>query len=374
MRLANIFRLGVKELRSLAADPVLVFLILYTFTYAIYAVASGANFEVSNAAVAVVDDDRSALSLRLRDAVLPPQFASVVELTAPEADAALDSGDAVFVLHIPSGFEADLLRGRDATLLLDIDATAMTQAGNGAAYLQSIIAREISAAAGRDDGMTGDLPIDLVVRSRFNPNLSSVWFNAVMQVINNVTMLSVILAGAALIREREHGTIEHLLVMPVRPAEIMAAKIWANGSVIVVASVLSLIGMVQGVLAVPIHGSLLLYTAGAVLYQFSVTALGILLATIARSMPQFGLLVIPVIVTMNLLSGSSTPLESMPVWLQKVMMLSPATHFVAFSQAVLYRGAGLDVVWPTLVILAGIGFAIFAIALARFRRKIVEMG
>ena len=374
MRLANIFRLGVKELRSLAADPVLVFLILYTFTYAIYAVASGANFEVSNAAVAVVDDDRSALSLRLRDAVLPPQFASVVELTAPEADAALDAGDAVFVLHIPSGFEADLLRGRDGTLLLDIDATAMTQAGNGAAYLQSIISREISAAAGRDDGTSGDLPIDLVVRSRFNPNLSSVWFNAVMQVINNVTMLSVILAGAALIREREHGTIEHLLVMPVRPAEIMAAKIWANGSVIVVASVLSLIGMVQGVLAVPIHGSLLLYAAGAVLYQFSVTALGILLATIARSMPQFGLLVIPVIVTMNLLSGSSTPLESMPVWLQKVMMLSPATHFVAFSQAVLYRGAGLDVVWPTLTILAGIGLAIFAIALARFRRKIVEMG
>ncbi|MEN2977405.1 ABC transporter permease [Tistrella bauzanensis] len=375
MRAANVARLGLKELRSLAADPVLVLLILYTFTYAIYAVATGANFEVSNAAVAVVDDDRSALSFRLRDAVLPPQFAHVVEMTAAQADAALDAGDTVFVLHVPAGFEADLLRGRPASLLLDVDATAMTQAGNGAAYLQSIIARELAVAAGRDDGISaGGQAVDMVVRARFNPNLSSVWFNAVMQVINNVTMLSVILAGAALIREREHGTIEHLLVMPVTPAEIMAAKIGANGLVIVVASLLSLLVMVQGVLGVPVRGSLLLYAGGAVLYQLSVTALGILLATIARSMPQFGLLVIPVIVTMNLLSGSSTPLESMPDWLQWLMQASPATHFVAFSQAVLYRGAGLAIVWPMLAALALIGAVIFAVALARFRRTVVEMG
>jgi ABC-2 type transport system permease protein len=154
----------------------------------------------------------------------------------------------------------------------------------------------------------------------------------------------------------------------------MAAKIGANGLVIVVASLQSLLVMVQGVLGVPVRGSLLLYAGGAVLYQLSVTALGILLATIARSMPQFGLLVIPVIVTMNLLSGSSTPLESMPDWLQWLMQASPATHFVAFSQAVLYRGAGLAIVWPMLAALALIGAVIFAVALARFRRTVVEMG
>lgn len=368
LALTNIFRLGIKELRSLKADPILMVLILYTFTFAVYAVATGATFEVQNAAVAVVDEDQSMLSARLRDALIKPFFKRPVLIGANEIDRSMDAGQFVFVVEIPPKFEEDLLKGRRPEIQINIDATAMSQAGNGASYIQNILVQEVATAFPDSSNVQ---PLTLVVRAKFNPNLRSAWFTAVMQVINNVTMLAVILTGAALIREREHGTIEHLLVMPVMPAEIMLAKIWANGLVIVAAATLSLIIVVEKLLAVPIAGSLWLFVTAAVLYQFSVTALGILVATFSSSMAQFGLLVMPILIAMNLLSGSTTPMESMPSWLQTVMQLSPSTHFVALSQAILYRGAGIGNVWHELIALIVIGGVFFSIALLKFRKSLL---
>ncbi|WP_186396551.1 ABC transporter permease [Stappia sp. TSB10GB4] len=365
--LANVYRLGVKELRSLVFDPVLLLLIVYVFTLAIYAVATGAKLEVLNASVAYVDEDRSALSGRIISAILPPEFDTPVEISADRIDASMNSGAFVFVLRFPPNFEADLLAGRKSEIQLNVDATAMAQAGNGTVFLQSIIQAETAKFLSGNENAAA-LPINLVVRAMFNPNLDSSWFNAVMQVINNVTLLSVLLTGAALIREREHGTIEHLLVMPVKPSEIMVAKIWANGLVIVLAAVLSLIFVVQGLLGVPIHGSIALFVFGALIYMISVTGLGILIATFTTSMPQFGLLALPVLVIMNLLSGSTTPMESMPEWLQAIMQASPSTHFVAFAQAILYRGAGLTTVWPSLVAMSVLSAVFFVVALSRFRK------
>ncbi|HQR51471.1 MAG TPA: ABC transporter permease, partial [Methylophilaceae bacterium] len=198
-------------------------------------------------------------------------------------------------------------------------------------------------------------------------------FGSVVQIINHITLLSIILTGAALIREREHGTIEHLLVMPLGPAEIMLAKIWANGLVVVIAASLSLRLIVQGVLQVPIAGSAPLFTVGVLIYLFSVTSLGIFLATLARSMPQFALLAMPVFIVMNLLSGSNTPFDSMPLAVQHIMLFSPSTHFVRVAQAILYRGAGIDVVWKELAITAAIGVVLFSAALLRFRKTVSEI-
>jgi ABC-2 type transport system permease protein len=368
--LLHILRLGVKELRSLLADPVLLVLIGYIFTIAVYSVATGAKLEVENAAVGIVDEDRSEVSRLIASAIVPPLFRAPVDIAASEVDAAMDRGRLVFVLDIPPDFEQHLLAGQGPSIQLDADATAMTEAGNGAIYLQNIIAEEVLSFSGRMEGQSA-LPVNVVMTSKFNPNDDSEWFTSVMQVINNITILSVILAGAALIRERDQGTIEHLVVMPVTPVEIMLSKIWANGLVVVLAALLSLVLVVRLVLQVPVAGSLGLFVVGASLYQFSVAALGILLATFTGSMAQFGLLVIPVLVAMNLLSGSTTPMESMPVWLQDAMQVSPATHFVAFSQAILYRGAGLAVVWPDLAILAAISAVFFGISLLRFRKSIL---
>ena len=368
-RLANIYRLGVKEFFSLRRDLVMVGLIVYAFTYAVYAPTQHAQTELKNASVAVVDEDRSQLSQRLRDALLQPLFQPPAELVANEIDAAMDSGSYTFVIDIPPKFEADVLAGRQPEIQINVDATAMTHAGHGATYLQQIISQEIREFM-RGKGAALQEPVSLVVRAKFNPNLNSTWFMGVMQIINMITLLAIMLSGAALIREREHGTLEHLLVMPLTPAEIMIAKVWANGLIIVIAATLSLKVVVQGLLAVPIAGSVPLFVAGTALYLFSVTALGIFLATIARSMPQFGLLALPIFTVMYLLSGGTTPLDSMPRWLQIAMQFSPSTHFVSLAQAILYRNAGFDVVWPSFAAVTAIGVVFFLSALVRFRKTI----
>ncbi len=365
-RLSNVFRLGVKELYSLRRDPVLVILILYTFTFAVYTVANGVRTEVRNASIAFVDEDGSELSRRIRDAFLRPYFKPAAVLSLGEIDPAMDDGRHTFVVDIPPNFQADVLAGREPALQVNVDATAMTLAGNGALYIQSIIDQELASFVSRSEG-TSSLPVTLTIRAKFNPNLESSWFMAIMQIINNVTMLSLILSGASVIREREHGTIEHLLVMPLTPAEIMLAKVWANGLVIVLAVVASLYAVVQGVLQVTIVGSIGLFALGTGLFLFSMTALGITLSTVAKSMPQFGLLSVPFYVVMIMLSGGVTPLESMPRPLQIIMQAAPSTHFTAFAQAVLYRGAGAEIVWPQLAAMAVIGCVLFLLALLRFR-------
>lgn len=362
----NVFRLGLKEIASLSRDVVMVVLIIYVFTAAVYSEATAMKTDVSNAGVAIVDADQSTLSSRIKDALQPPYFRTPREIDRSELDQLLDKGQYTFILEIPPRLEADLLANRGPSIQINVDATAVTQAGAGTAYIQQIIARE-TASFLKQRGASPAVPIDPVIRALFNQNLEAIRFSASMGVINNVTILAIILVGAAVMRERERGTIEHLLVMPVRPSEILAAKIWANGLVILLAAGFSLHVIVHVVLQVPIVGSVEFFLAGAAVYLFAVTSLGILLATIANSMPQFALLSIPVFILMFLLSGSFTPFESMPQFMQDIMYVAPSTHFVRFAQSVLYRGAGIDVVWSDLLIMAALGGAFFAAALSRFK-------
>lgn len=367
---ANVGQLGMKELRSLRYDPLLLFLIAYAFTFSVYSAAHDAAIDVRNAAVAVVDEDRSPLSRSIREAILPPEFQRPDLLGWAEIDAAMEAGRYTFVLVLPQDLQRDLLSGERPAVKLAVDATAMSVAGRGSLYLQQILEAEVRRFLGRGDGSdpATSTPVRLVTRARFNPNLESAWFQGVIEVVGNITILAIILAGAAVIREREHGTLEHLLVMPLRPTEIMLAKVWSNGLVILVAALLSLLLVVRAGLGVPIAlSSLPLFAVGAAVFLFAVTALGILLATAARSMPQFGLLSIPVFMVMLLLSGTYTPLDAIPQPLRAGMLLSPSTHFVAFSKTVLFREGGLAVAWPDLLGVTITGAAFFAVGLARFR-------
>ncbi len=369
----NIYRLGLKELNSLRRDPVLIFLIIFTFTFAIYTVATGVQTELRNASIAIVDEDQSELSRQIQASFLKPYFKPPVLIGLGEIDRSMNAGRYAFVIDIPPDFQADIIAQRKPTLQVNVDATAMTLAGNGAAYIQTIINREIGEFVSKS-GPNIKPAVTISMRTRFNPNLESSWFMAVMQVVSNITMLSLILSGAAVIRERERGTIEHLLVMPVTPGEIMLAKIWANGLAIILAVTLSLYAVVQGVLAVHISGSIPLFVLGTSLFLYAMTALGIVLSTFAKSMPQFALLAIPFFVVMNMLSGGTSPLEGMPKFLQIIMQASPSTHFTSFAQSVLFRGAGVDIVWPQMLIMLAIGTVLFVIALSRFRSTMSASG
>ena len=365
-KLENIFWLGTKELRSFFSDFVLLGLVIYAFSLAVIAQARSNSQEVYNASIAMVDEDYSHLSRRITHAFLPPYFQTPVPISERDIVPLMNVGRYTFVVDIPPNFERDVLAGRQPALQVNVDATTLVQAGLGAGYIQQIITNEVADFLSHAEGVPPER-VNLAVRIEFNPNITSAWFTSVMAIINNVTMLAIILAGAALIREREHGTMDHLLVMPLTPFEIAMAKVWANGLVITIAVGLSLYGVVRMLLGVPIAGSIPLFMVGVMIYLFFATAIGIFLGTVARSMPQLGLLFLLVYVPMNQLSGSNTPLESMPAWLATAMQASPSTHFVSFAQAILYRGAGTNVVWPEFVIVALIGSLFFALAILRFR-------
>jgi ABC-2 type transport system permease protein len=366
----NVFRLVIKELRSIRADPTMLILVAYAFTVSVNTVATGAVTEATNLSVGIVDEDGSDLSRRIAEGLRLPTFQPPVQINASQIDPMMDQGKLLFVVEIPPNFESDVRAQRKTGLQINVDATAVAQAGNGANYLRTAIANEIqSFLSGKDASQAA--PINVVVRAAFNPNLKTSWFSAMTQVINQITLLTVILTGAALIREREQGTVEHLLVMPVIAPEIMLAKMIANGLVILVAAMFSLQFVVHWWIGSPINGSLLLFLFGAAIYAMVVAALGIMLGTLATTMGQFGLLAMPVLMVTQLLSGSSTPMESMPVWLQYVMRtVSPTPHFVSFSQAVLFRGADISLVWRPMVAMAIIGVVYYSVAQARFRKVI----
>jgi ABC-2 type transport system permease protein len=396
MRGKNILHLGVKEFWSLYRDPVMLLLILYAFSFTVYDIAVGAPDTLNNSTISIVDEDQSALSLRIVNAFQAPWFRPPKLVSRAEMDARMDAGLDTFALDIPPRFQEDVLAGRAPKIQLNTDATRVGEAFTGSAYVQTIVLGEVQAWLQRyrsdprppvktearavegakvptSHGSDFAMPVDIEERVRFNPNLTRSWFAAVVAVIDQTTLLGVLLTGAALIRERERGTVEHLLVMPVTPFEIMTSKIWSMGLVVLAASAVAVKWVVEGLLAVPLQGSVALFVCGTALHLFAVTSLGIFLATFARTMPQFALLMILVVLPLQVLSGGMTPRESMPEFVQQIMLAAPTTHFVMIAQTILYRGAGLSAVWPNFLALAAIGGTLFYIALVRFRRTIGTM-
>ncbi len=369
--LLNILWLGIKELRSFMSDAVLLLFVVYAFTWTVDSQATGTSNEVNNASIAFADEDGSPLSKELANAFYPPRFQRPVLIGPDQVEEAMDRGRFMFVVTVPPWFERDIRAGRHPDLQVNIDATAMQQAGIGAGYIKNIINQRIATFMTRANADAAD-PVKLIVRKAFNPNGVSSWFTSVVAMINQLTLLTVVLTGAAVIREREHGTLEHLLVMPLTAFEIAIAKVWSNGLVILLATALSLFLIVRAILHVPFAGSVPLWFCGVLLYLFFATALGIFLGTISRSMAQFALLIILVIVVLQMLSGGSTPVESQPRWLQTLTWFLPSRHFVSFSQVIIYRGGGLGAVWRQFAMVAAVGVAFFAYSVARFRKAIAQ--
>ncbi|EFH1324524.1 ABC-2 transporter permease [Escherichia coli] len=310
--LRNIFNMGIKELRSLLGDKAMLTLIVFSFTVSVYSSATVTPGSLNLAPIAIADMDQSQLSNRIVNSFYRPWFLPPEMITADEMDAGLDAGRYTFAINIPPNFQRDVLAGRQPDIQVNVDATRMSQAFTGNGYIQNIINGEVNSFVARYRDNSEPL-VSLETRMRFNPNLDPAWFGGVMAIINNITMLAIVLTGSALIREREHGTVEHLLVMPITPFEIMMAKIWSMG------------------------------------------------------------LVILVLLPLQMLSGGSTPRESMPQMVQDIMLTMPTTHFVSLAQAILYRGAGFEIVWPQFLTLMAIGGAFFTIALLRFRKTIGTM-
>ncbi len=370
--LSTVAYLCRKEWQSLAHDTVMVVFIIFAFTLSLYSQATGTTTDLKRASVGIIDEDHSPLSFRFRDALMPPYFGNVVEINEHEAEYGLESAQYTFMLHFPARMEADLRSGKKVSAQLLIDATVMGQAQIGSGYINSIIQKELVAYFNARESITP--PVDLIVRYAFNQNRSTAWFSSVTGMIQNITMLAILLTGAALIRERERGTIEHLLVMPVTSMEIVLSKVVANGIVILLASFLCIQFTIRQWIGVEINGSIALFLLASALYLFFTTGLGLFLGTISRSMPQMGLLFILIVLPMNLLSGGYTPLESMPEILQKIMSVVPSTNYIKLAQAILFREAGFSIVWPEMLMVTVVGLILFIFSTLKFRSFLEHQG
>ena len=370
----NILALSAKELRSLFSDTVLVVLIVFAFTALVHSAATGINNDVNNASVGVIDADQSVLSHRILDALQQPHFQKPVPVQREEVEELLDKGKLMFVLEFPPHFQRDVEMGREPKVQLLTDATNMAQAGLGQSYIGHIFQNELVDFLKQKDLIDEMTPVKSVATLVFNPNATDMWPAAVMEVDNMITMITLVLVGAAVIRERERGTIEHLLVMPVNSAEIVLAKIIANGLVICTIALLSMHFMVGGLLQVPLLGSLALFALGAGLFMFSIASLAVMLATLAPTMPQYSLLMMPVYIIALMFSGSSSPRSNMPETAQWISEYWPTTQFMTFAQNILLRGAGFEVVWPQMVAMIISGALFLGFALFRFRRMLEQQG
>jgi ABC-2 type transport system permease protein len=365
-KLWHIYRLGLKELISFRYDYVLIVMVIYSFTVMVIVTAKGTGLQVRNSSVAYVDEDQSSLSTRIIEAIQPPFFQKPQAITFPEINQILDRAEYIFVIHIPTGFQKDLMSGKTPEVGIDVDATAIGHAKLGTTYLSRIINDEIQTYL---HGAQKPLepPVQVTTRVLYNQNRESSWFMGVVFLTHMITLLSLILPAAALIKEKERGTVEHLLVMPLVPLEITIAKVWASSFIVVAGAMFSLFFSIKWVIGAPIHGSTLLFFLGTIVFLYATTELGVFLATIAKNQPQAGLLSMPIIVPINLLSGGVTPLESMPRFLQVIMQFAPTTHYMEFCSRVLFRDAGIGVVWPQLLAMAAIGTVLFIGAMLRFR-------
>lgn len=369
----NIFWLAGKELKSVLGDPVMVVLILWSFIVAVILEASGAGDTVYNAAIAIVDEDGSSLTRQIADAFDPPWFQPPVSIGADRIAPEMDAGRIMFVLAFPPSFEADVIAGRMPIAQLEVDATAVSQAQLGTDYIANILASETRAFLTNNPDAS-DPALRLELRRAFNANGDPVWFKSVSSLLNQLSLLTIALTGAAMLREREQGTIEHLMVMPLTPLEIALSKVLANVVVVLAAFTLSLLFVVQGVLDVPMRGSMGLLLVGTTVYLAAAAAIGMFLGTMARSMAQFALLVIMVIIPIIMLSGGMGAIESQPDLVQRLTLALPSRHFLAFAKAVVFRGAGLGSVWVELALMAGLGATFFLASLLLFRRSMSLAG
>lgn len=366
---SNIFWLGTKELRALAKDLTMILFIIWSFGFSIYLQSTGAGETVNNAAIGIVDEDQSRLSRSIAGLFYPPYFQTVKTISAADIDRAMDEGLYTFIVVIPPGFEKDTRKGRDTEIQVNVDATASQQASLGAGYIQNMVTNEVDRYRKDFEATTGRSS-DLAIRRAFNPDGTQSWFKSIVSLGDELSMLVIILTGAALLREREHGTIEHLLVMPLTAFEIALAKVWANGLVIIVAFACSLLLVVEGALDVPIAGSRGLLMLGTTIYVFAAAAIGIFLGTLARTMAQFALLMMMVVMPMMMLSGGMSPVASQPQWLQYVTWFLPSRHYVSFMQAIVSRGADFTIVWKEFATVLIMGITFLGASLLLFRRSI----
>jgi ABC-2 type transport system permease protein len=365
--------LTYKELLQLARDRALLIFMVYSFTLHMVVAAGSEASDLKEAPYLVRDLDRSGASRELVSRFQPPQFRRAGDVTRPgEALERLDRGKEVMLVEIPEGFGRAIEEGQPATAQVLVDTTSANTGYLASAYAARIAARYgAERAVERSLGSREALPaIRNEDRVWFNPTLDERWFATISELLTMITVACILLPAAALVREKERGTIEQLLVSPLTPFQVMFPKVLSMIVVTLFGTAVALFGVLQPLFAVPARGSLLLFFGVTALYAFTNAGLGLLAATFTRRTAQVGMLMLLAVMPIIMLSGIRAPLESMPAWLRATVWFFPLRHFIDVGYGILLRGAGVAVLWDSILVMAGLGAVLFTAGLLRFRRQL----
>ena len=371
----RIIAMTIKELKQLIRDPVLLLIIAYFFTLDVYMAGSGINLSLRNASVMVNDHDHSAASRELIYRFRPPYFDFKGEISGKnEAEELLNRGRILAVLDIPENFQSHLLQGLPEAVQFQVD-TSNTVLGT----LATAYATEITAGFGQDfvgkrTGMnTEKMAVLPVIQNRYrvlyNPNRIDSWFMSINELLTVITMLSMMLPAAAAVREKERGTIEQLAVSPLSSLQVLFPKVISMGLVILFGVAVCLFFIIIPLFDLPVKGSISLFFAVTALFVFTASGIGLFISTISHSLGQVTMLVILLLMPLILLSGAWTPPEAMPQALQWAMYISPLYYYNEMSYAILLKGAGIDILWDSLLGLTALGAVFFNFGVWRFRRQ-----
>ena len=364
----------VKELLQLRRDPLLLGAIIYLFTVDIF-IAGGVKMQLNNAMVAVHDADRSMASRELIYRFRPPYFKLMGEiLDEHEGTRLLDSGEALLVLDIPPKFQHDLIQGKTADVLVQVDTSNTVLGFLASSYAGQIIGQYSFDMAVKRIGLSKESLTEMPMlvdqhRVWYNPNQTESWFMSISEMLSVITVLSIMLPAAAAVREKERGTIEQLLVSPLSPMQILLPKVISMTMVILLGTAVSILLILEPFFHVPIKGSLLLFFTVTALYTFTTSGLGLFVATVSRNLAQVAMLTILIILPMIFLSGAWTPPEAMPVGLRQAMYLSPLYYYIEMSYGILLKGTGINILWDSLLGLMLLGILVFGFGVWRFRRQ-----
>jgi ABC-2 type transport system permease protein len=374
----RLFGLIRKEFAQILRDRALVLILIWAFTAAIYTSGHGRAMEVTNVPTAVYDLSRSPASREFLSHLQRPYFKLVAFINREqEITNLLDSGGASIVIVIPPDFQRKIDGREQAQIQVIADGGVAMQTTVAVAYLASISSSySLSVLQGRV-GTSGlrfaQYPnVDQRIRVKFNENISSTWFSSLLELFNMFTMVSLLLTAADLVREKEHGTLEQLLVSPARPFEIFLAKIIPTVIVVLGLSALSFVFVLEPAFDIPIRGSLVLFYLVSALYVFAMTSMGIAIAVVARNLAQAMMLMLLILQPMILLSGAWNPPEAMSTWMRWLSVVSPLRYFIDFGYGVILKGNGLSLVAHDIAGISILGCGLFTFSLWWFRRSLAR--
>lgn len=364
-----------KEMLQLFRDVPIVAFLVYSFTLAIYITGNGIRSQLHDASLLVHDADHSVSSRELIHRFQAPFFRLSGEvIDSREALRQLDRGTAIALLEIPPRFHEQLVTGEPTAVQLLVDTTNSPNGLSAASYAARIVARFGQEMAlnrvGSGDESSQDLPLILSDhRVWYNQDQNEAWFECISHLLRQITVFALLLPAAALVREKERGTVEQLLVSPLSPFQIMASKVLAMTVVILSATAIGLFGIMQPVFGVPIRGSIWLFFTLTALFVVTTAGMGLAGATLARNQGQVGMMTLLVAAPMLMLSGITAPMEAMPVWVRYLMALSPLRYYIEIANGILLKGAGLNILWDSVLAMAALGAVLFGFGLWRFRRQ-----